>query len=135
MALTPRTKGKVFFSDFMSDLEQVPGRADVARVINENAVKQSIKNLLMTDRGERLMQPDIGCDIRGSLFENIDANTVLILKENIKSTIRTYEPRCIVKNVVVQANIDQNIIRVTVLFTVINSNKDSSLTIDLSRVR
>jgi uncharacterized protein len=135
MALTPRTKGKVFFSDFMSDLEQVPGRADVARVINENAVKQSIKNLLMTDRGERLMQPDIGCDIRGSLFENIDANTVLILKENIKTTIKTYEPRCICKNVVVQANIDQNIIRVTVLFTVINSNKDSSLTIDLSRVR
>jgi phage baseplate assembly protein W len=135
MALTPRTKGKVFFSDFMSDLEQVPGRADVARVINENAVKQSIKNLLLTDRGERLMQPDIGCDIRGSLFENIDANTVLILKENIKTTIKTYEPRCICKKVVVQANIDQNIIRVTVLFTVINSNKDSSLTIDLSRVR
>ena len=133
--VTPRTRQREFFSDFMSNLEQVPGRADVARVVNENAVKQSIKNLLMTDRGERLFQPDIGCDIRGSLFENIDANTVLILKENIKTTIKTYEPRCICKKVVVQANIDQNIIRVTVLFTVINSNKDSSLTIDLSRVR
>lgn len=133
--LTPRTKGKVFFSDFLSNLEQVPGRADVARVVNENAVKQSIKNLLMTDRGERLMQPEIGCDIRGSLFENMDPNTILILKENIKKTIKTYEPRCICKGVVVNANIDHNDITVTVLFSVINSNRDSSLTIDLSRVR
>ena len=133
--VTPRTRQREFFSDFMSNLEQVPGRADVARVVNENAVKQSIKNLLMTDRGERLFQPDIGCDIRGSLFENIDPNTILILKENIKSTIKTYEPRCICKGVVVNANIDNNDITVTVLFSVINSNRDSSLTIDLSRVR
>lgn len=133
--VTPRTKGKVFFSDFLSNLEQVPGRSDVARVVNENAVKQSIKNLLMTDRGERLFQPNIGCDIRGSLFENMDPNTILILKENIKSTIKTYEPRCICKGVSVVANTDQNAITVTVIFSVINSNKDSSLTIDLSRVR
>ena len=132
---TPRSKKQEFFSDFLGNLEQVPGRADVARVVNENAVKQSIKNLLMTDRGERLFQPDIGCDIRGSLFENIDANTILIIKENIKTTIKTYEPRCDVKNVVVSSNIDDNAIRVQVIFSVINSSRDSSLTIDLSRVR
>jgi len=132
---TPRSKKQEFFSDFLGNLEQVPGRADVARVVNENAVKQSIKNLLMTDRGERLFQPNIGCDIRGSLFENIDANTILIIKENIKTTIKTYEPRCDVKNVVVSSNIDDNAIRVQVIFSVINSSRDSSLTIDLSRVR
>ena len=133
--VTPRTRQREFFSDFMSNLEQVPGRADVARVVNENAVKQSIKNLLMTDRGERLFQPDIGCDIRGSLFENIDPNTILILKENIKSTIKTYEPRCNLRDVIVGGDIDSNTLNVTILFSVINSNRDSSLTIDLSRVR
>lgn len=133
--LTPRTRPIEFFSDFGSNLEQIPGRKDLARRINENAVRDSIRNLIMTDRGERLFQPDIGCDIRGSLFENMTANTALILKENIKTTIRTYEPRCDVKDVIVEANLDSNAIAVQIIFSVINSNRDSSLSIDLSRVR
>ena len=128
--ITPKTKKVDFFSDFGSNLEQIPGRKDIARKVNEQAVRESIRNLVLTDRGERLFQPDIGCDIRGSLFENMDANTSLILKENIKSTIRTYEPRCDVKDV-----IDSNAVSVQVVFSVINSDRDLSLSIDLSRVR
>ena len=133
--VTPRTRQREFFSDFMSNLEQVPGRADVARVVNENAVKQSIKNLLMTDRGERLFQPDIGCDIRGSLFENITQSTMLILEQNIKSTIKTYEPRCNLRSVEVLANTETNELKVKIVFSVINTTTTSSLTIDLNRVR
>jgi len=135
MALTPRTRNIEFFSDFESNLERIPGREDIARRTNEQAVRDSIRNLVLTDRGERLMQPDIGCDIRGSLFENIDQNTILILKENIKSTIRQYEPRCIVKDIIVNANIDRHEVFVKIIFSVINSNRNLSLTIDLSRVR
>lgn len=135
MSLTPRTRSQEFFSDFTRNLEQVPGRQDVSRVVNENAVKESIRNLVLTNRGERLFQPNIGCDIQGSLFENIDANTILILKENIKSTIRTYEPRCNLRDVEVSGNIDTNELRVKIVFSVINSTTTSSLTIDLSRVR
>jgi len=135
MALTPRTRNKDFFSDFESNLERIPGREDIARRVNENAVRDSIRNLVMTDRGERLFQPDIGCDIRGSLFENIDQNTILILKENIKSTIKQYEPRCVVQDVIVNANIDRHEVFVKIIFSVINTNRNLSLTIDLSRVR
>jgi len=135
MALTPRSKQAEFFSDFGANLEQIPGRTDLSRKVNEQAVRESIKNLVLTDRGERLFQPDIGCNIRGSLFENIDQNTILILKENIKSTLKTYEPRCDVKDVIVNANIDRHEIFVKIIFSVINSGKDSALTIDLSRIR
>ena len=135
MALTPITRNKDFFSDFESNLERIPGREDIARRVNEQAVRDSIKNLVLTDRGERLFQPDIGCDIRGSLFENIDQNTILILKENIKSTLRQYEPRCIVKDIIVNANIDRHEVFVKIIFSVINTNRNLSLTIDLSRVR
>jgi len=103
--------------------------------VNENAVRESIFNLVMTDRGERLFQPNIGCDIRGSLFENIDPSSILILKENIKSTIKTYEPRCNLRDVEVSANLDTNELSVKIVFSVINSNNTSSLTIDLNRVR
>jgi phage baseplate assembly protein W len=135
MALTPITRNKDFFSDFESNLERIPGREDIARRVNEQAVRDSIRNLVLTDRGERLFQPDIGCDIRGSLFENIDQNTILILKENIKSTIRQYEPRCLVKDIIVNANIDRHEVFVKIIFSVINTNRNLSLTIDLSRVR
>jgi phage baseplate assembly protein W len=135
MALTPRTRAEEFFSDFTRNLEQIPGRGDTSRVINENAVRQSIRNLIMTDRGERLMQPNIGCDIRGSLFENIDTSTILILEQNIKSTLRTYEPRCIVKGVEIIGNIDSNDLKVKIVFSVINTTTLSSVTVDLNRVR
>lgn len=135
MSLTPRTRSAEFFSDFTRNLDQVPGRGDVSRVINENAVRESIKNLILTDRGERLMQPTIGCDIRGSLFENVDANTMLILQENIKTTIKTYEPRCNLRDVEVFGNTDNNDLQVTIVFSVINTTTTSSLTIDLNRVR
>jgi len=135
MALTPRTRSEEFFSDFTRNLEQVPGRGDTSRVINENAVRASIKNLIMTDRGERLMQPNIGCDIRGSLFENIDPSTILILEQNIKSTLRTYEPRCIVKGVEIIGNIDRNDLKVKIVFSVINTATLSTVTVDLNRVR
>ena len=135
MSLTPRTRSQEFFSDFTRNLKQIPGRKDLSRRINENAVKESIHNLVMTDRGERLFQPNIGCDIRGSLFENIDPNTILLLKENIRYTITTYEPRCNLHNVEVEANIDTNELRVRIVFSVINTSNTSELTIDLNRVR
>ena len=135
MSLTPRTRSQEFFSDFTRNLEQIPGRKDTSRVINENAVKESIRNLILTDRGERLMQPNIGCDIRGSLFENITQSTMLILEQNIKSTIKTYEPRCNLRSVEVLANTETNELKVKIVFSVINTTTTSSLTIDLNRVR
>ncbi|MDB4786181.1 GPW/gp25 family protein [bacterium] len=73
----------------------------------------------MTDRGERLFQPQLGCDIRGSLFENVTPNVVLIIKENIKNTLKTFEPRCIVKDVIIGGNIDRNELSATIVFSVI----------------
>jgi len=135
MAITPRTASQEFFSDFTKNLEQIPGRQELARVINENAVKESIKNLIQTDRGERLFQPNIGCDIRGSLFENMTPDTIIILEENIKRTINTYEPRCNLRDVEVLGNLDTAELSVRIVFSVINSTSVNSLIIDLSRVR
>jgi phage baseplate assembly protein W len=135
MAITPRTASQEFFSDFTKNLEQIPGRKELARVINENAVKESIKNLIQTDRGERLFQPNLGCDIRGSLFESMTPETIIILEENIKRTIRTYEPRCNLRDVEVIGNLDTAELSVRIVFSVINTTNIASITIDLKRVR
>ena len=133
--LTPRTRVQEFYSDIAKNLEQVPGRADLSRRINESSVKESIKNIVLTNKGDRLFQPDFGCNINASLFENIDANTVVILKDDISKAIKTYEPRCVVRNVEILADLDTNNIQATVLFSVINSSNTTSLTIDLVRER
>jgi phage baseplate assembly protein W len=133
--LTPRTRSQEFYSDFSKNLEQIPGRTDLSRRINENSVRESIRNIVLTNKGERLFQPDFGCDINASLFENIDANTIVILKDNIGKAINNYEPRCVVKAVEIIADIDTNNVQVSILFSVINTSNTSSLTIDLVRDR
>ena len=135
MALSRRTITQEFFSDFTKNLDTIPGITDLSRVVNENAVRESIRNLVATDRGERLFQPNVGCDIRGSLFENITQATMIILEENIKSTIRTYEPRCNLRSVEVSGNIDTNELSAKIVFNVINSSNITSISIDLSRAR
>ena len=133
--LTPRTQAQEFYSDFSKNLDQIPGRKDLSRLINENSIKESIKNIVLTNKGERLFQPNFGCDINASLFENIDNNTVLILRDNIKRAIRTFEPRCDLKNVEIIADLDTNNLQATVVFSVINTSSTTSLTLDLVRER
>ena len=62
--ITPLTRKREIHSDFHKDLALLPGRNDIARRVNENSVKEAIKNILLTDRGERLFQPLVGSDIR-----------------------------------------------------------------------
>jgi phage baseplate assembly protein W len=133
--LTPRTQAQEFYSDFSKNLDQIPGRKDLSRLLNENSIKESIKNIVLTNKGERLFQPNFGCDINASLFENIDNNTVLILRDNIKRAIRTFEPRCDLKNVEIIADLDNNNLQATVVFSVINTSSTTSLTLDLVRER
>ena len=133
--LTPRTQAQEFYSDFSKNLDQIPGRKDLSILINENSIKESIKNIVLTNKGERLFQPNFGCDINASLFENIDNNTVLILRDNIKRAIRTFEPRCDLKNVEIIADLDTNNLQATVVFSAINTSNTTSLTLDLVRER
>ena len=62
-------------------------------------------------------------------------DTIIILEENIKRTIRTYEPRCNLRNVEVIGNLDTAELSVRIVFSVINTTNTTALTIDLSRVR
>ena len=98
-------------------------------------VKQSVRNLILTDKGERLMQPNVGCKVRSLLFENISAQTILLVKTTITDTITQYEPRAIVENVKVSADPDNNNLNVSVLFSLINSSTVEQLDLILERIR
>jgi len=135
MAITPLTKKREIYSDFGKDLLLNPVSSDVSRKINEEAVKESIKNLILTDRGERLFQPEVGCDIRAMLFENFTQETVDTMRNMVFETIQTYEPRCNLLGVDVTGRIDSNEIRVIITFALINNEEPTTLEVVLNRIR
>jgi phage baseplate assembly protein W len=130
------SKQPIIYSDFVSDLLQHPISGDIAKVTNEESVKQSIKNLLMINYGEKLFNPIIGSNVFKSLFEPLDGFTLNTIHDSISDTIRNYEPRADLLNVKVSIlENDENAAAVTIIFQVINTGVLTSLNLILRRVR
>jgi|SRR6056300_588345 len=132
---SPDTTKQVISSDFHRDLSLVPGKGMLARKVNEESIKESIRNLVLTNRGERPFQPDLGCDVRQLLFENITPQTIELIKSTVKATIEAYEPRCNLIGVDVTGAADSNELAITIVFTLINTVEPVSFNIVLDRVR
>lgn len=127
---------KEIYSDFLSNLETNPVTGLLAKATNEQAVKQSIRNLVMTTKTERFQRSDIGSKIRSLLFEPIDTNTEELLRTTITETIRNNEPRAKVVGVVVQANAEMNAYNIMIYFEILNlHDQEFSLSLVLHRVR
>lgn len=82
------------------------------------AIKNSIKNLLLTSPGERFFNPNIGCSVSKILFEPVDPFTAYQLKSEITSTIEKFEPRVKLNEVSVVTRSDELGYDVTVDFSV-----------------
>jgi phage baseplate assembly protein W len=102
---------------------------------NEASVIRSIKNLLNTNKYERLFQPSLGSNIRNFLFENITPQTALALKNDIISTIENYEPRARIIEVIVDSLPDKNAYVVTITFYVANITTPVTIQVPLVKVR
>lgn len=132
---TPMSKKQEIYSDFTKDLYLNPVSFDIIRKTNEDSIKESIKNLIMTNKGERLFQPSLGCDIRRLLFENFMPATVKIAEENIKETIRKFEPRAELLDVSVIGYPDENSVQINISFATIMAEDPVSFSILVDRIR
>ena len=99
------------------------------------AVKQSVKNLLLTDFYEKPFQPFFGANLRAMLFELADDDTEDEVEENIRTAINKYEPRAEVLTISVNVLPDQNDMRVSVYFKIISTQETVTFTTNLSRLR
>lgn len=95
-----------------------PNTEDFSVVKNENAIKQAMKNLLLTQFGERPFQPNTGSRVRGMLFENFDVFMIEGLTDEIKNTLRRLEPRIIVNDVRTVIE-DRNELAVEIDYTIV----------------
>ena len=123
------------YSDFLNDLTPHPVVKDIVKYTNENAVSKSIRNLLLTNRGERLYQPDIGSDIKRMLFEPMGDSISELISTYITNTINTYEPRAKVLNISAIPDYDNNLYSVFIKYMVINKQEPITINISLRRVR
>lgn len=112
-----------------------PVRKDINKHVGDMAVIQSIKNLISTNRTERLFNPQIGSGVRALLFENADSITSVRMEKEILQTIENYEPRAKVLSVVVTAEPDSNSFRVKITFSVVNRSEPIAITFQLERTR
>jgi phage baseplate assembly protein W len=108
---------------------------DVYKKRDAAAVKQSIKNLLLTDFYEKPFQPFFGGNLRAMLFELADEDTEDEVEENIRNAITKYEPRAEILTITVNVLPDQNDMRVSVYFKIISTEETVTFTTNLSRLR
>jgi phage baseplate assembly protein W len=123
------------FSDFLNDLTPHPFTKDLGRAKNDQAIKQSLKNIVMTNLGERFFQPNIGSDVNRYLFEPND----VVLEENLKfaveNAIRFHEPRVNIIQILVSSFSEEDRVAVNIVFSIINSIQVQNLNLILRRVR
>lgn len=128
-------QSQIFYSDIDTNLTVNPISEDVGRITNENAIRRSIRNLLLTDFYERPFKPDIGSSIRKLLFELISPVTVELLQKSISDVITNYEPRANLIDVICTPYEDSNGIDVTIVFSIINREEPITMQLSLDRIR
>jgi phage baseplate assembly protein W len=123
------------FTDLDLNFTRHPITDDVSVKFDEQAIKQSVKNLVLTNHYERPFHPEIGSEVKALLFEPANPMTSIMLKQAIVNTINNYEPRVRLIDVIVRGSIDNNTIYVSIEFTIINTTSPITVDLVLERTR
>ena len=97
------------------------GTNDIEKITDIEAVKRSIRNLVLTNFYEKPFHPEIGSGIRDMLFENMTPITAVVLARKVEDVIENFEPRARLIGVRAQPNLDRNEYEVTIEFFVVNT--------------
>tara|TARA_R110002096_G_scaffold195174_1_gene377801 strand:- start:310 stop:717 length:408 start_codon:yes stop_codon:yes gene_type:complete len=92
-------------------------------------IKANLVNYLLTNRGERVFNPNFGADLRNLLFENILDTTTEDLKERIQNDINSFFPEVQVKQVIFNNIPDSNTINFTLIYQVVLFGIEESVNI------
>ena len=109
--------------------EFIPSNQDVKMVADEKDIKQSLKVLLSTKLGERVMQPEFGCGIHELVFEELDETLVTYAKNLIEKAILKFEPRIDVDSIHVDEDLTEGegLLRIDIVYTVRSTNTRSNM--------
>jgi phage baseplate assembly protein W len=123
-----------------SDLDLFFGRkssnSDISKVTDIQAVKRSIRNLVLLNAYEKPFHPEISSGVRGLLFELMTPITATIIAKKVEEVINNFEPRARLVAVRATPDLDQNSYELSVEFYVVNAPTELvDLTVMLERLR
>ena len=104
------------YSDIRKNMLMDSLNSDLSVAVNDQAIKDSVMNLVMTTRGERLYQPEIGGNISTLLFELMSDETTYLLQRAIQEVVTNWEPRAVLEAVQVIPDYDNNNYSITIRF-------------------
>ena len=110
------------FKDISMTFQANPLNDDLIAIKNENAIARSVRNIVFTLPGEKFFNPNFGSKISKVLFENIDDITASVIVDEIKESIRNFEPRVELLDVQAFPNFDNNQFDVTIIYEIIGSD-------------
>ena len=97
------------------------GSGDVNKITDIEAVKRSVRNLVLTNFYEKPFHPEIGSGVRDMLFENMSPITAVVLARKVEDVIENFEPRARLVGVRALPNLDRNEYELTIEFFVVNA--------------
>lgn len=128
---TSRTKT---FKDIDLTFAKRPS-GEIYKKTDAAAVKQAVKNLLLTNKFEKPFQPDFGGDLNNLLFELVDNDTVYEIDGAVRNAVQRYEPRARIRQVATNLQPDANSISVTITFQIVNTEEVVTLDTTITRLR
>ena len=123
------------YSDLDLDFIPHPTTKDVVVKTGADAIKRSVRNLILTNFYEKPFRPGIGSSAVKLLFDNMSPLVSSFLENAIREVIQNYEPRVEVLGVRVAMDYDNNGYNARIDFVVLNRNEPATITIFLERVR
>ena len=107
------------FKDLSMSFKFNPLSGDLITLKNENAIARAVRNIVLTTPGEKFFDPDFGSSVSEILFENVDDITAVSIEDEIKSSLKNYEPRVELINVTVDPNFDANQFDVRITYRIV----------------
>ena len=107
------------FKDLSMSFKFNPLSGDLITLKNENAIARAVRNIVLTTPGEKFFDPDFGSNVGEILFENVDDITAVSIEDEIKSSLKNYEPRVELIDVNVEPNFDENQFDVTISYRIV----------------
>ena len=126
---------KLTYRDISADFDANAITGDLDPVKDAISVKRGITNILLTSMFERLMQPELGSNLKDVLFEPIDEITTARIEREVRSAIDAWEIRAEVINVFVDPDEEYNRYKVSVTFRPINAVVEEQVDVFLARER
>lgn len=123
------------YSDFDNAFLPHPFTGQITRRTNVDSVKMALRNLLFTNKYERLRNPEFGGSIQKYLFENINRSTAIEIENDIVYLIENYEPRVRVIEVKATPIEENNALNIRIIFATNLEQGNQEVELTLYRVR